>query len=192
MQRNRRNQAGLTLVEVLLVLAIAAVAIVGGTILFSTASTNQRITQTVGHVSTLASGIRRMYSTQAQYTGVDEAFALQNDIVPTDMAVGTTAIRNAFGGQVGIQASGTNDLNFAITFENVPNGACVELVQAFVTQGAGNTSGVVGFGVGAGTGTTPITQNIDMNTAANLTVENISTQCAFGNAQQGKITYYLR
>lgn len=132
LRRLRRNtaQKGLTLAETLMVLAIGAVAIVGGTILYMQASRNSKMNAGIIQLATLSSQVRTTYSGQSSYGSVGPIVAplLAANAVPPDMRIegNTTTLRNAWGGNTTV-ASANNGTQFTITFNNVPADACVRL-----------------------------------------------------------------
>ena len=98
--KRRARQAGLTLAETLLVLAIGALAIVGGTLLYLQATAGNKLNTGINQFVTLQSGIRSLYAGQSTYTGLTNTLMTDSNAAPSDMAVGSGDIRNAWGGDV--------------------------------------------------------------------------------------------
>ena len=132
--KRRARQAGLTLAETLLVLAIGALAIVGGTLLYLQATAGNKLNTGINQFVTLQSGIRSLYAGQSDFSNLTTKLLTQANAAPSDMVVGTT-LRNAWGAPVTVTTP-TAD-SFAITFSRVPNNACVRLV----TLNPGGTGG---------------------------------------------------
>ncbi len=135
----RRRQAGLTLVEVLLVLAIAAVAIVGGTVLFGQASDTQKTTQTMNDLNALAANVKTLFNTQADYgaanTNLVPSLAAA-DKIPANMRTGANLIQDQYGGNVTVISQ--QDA-FEVTMPAIPQGACVTILTTLgSTASAGN------------------------------------------------------
>ena len=132
LRRLRRStaQKGLTLAETLMVLAIGAVAIVGGTILYMQASRNSKMNAGIIQLATLSSQVRTTFSGQSSYGDAGSIVAplLAANAVPPDMRItgNTTTLRNAWGGNTTV-ASISSGTQFTITFNNVPADACVRL-----------------------------------------------------------------
>lgn len=143
--KRRARQAGLTLAETLLVLAIGALAIVGGTLLYLQATAGNKLNTGINQFVTLQSGIRSLYAGQSTYGGLDNTLMTDSNAAPSDMAVASGDIRNAWGGDVTV-ASFSGDNQFQITFESVPNNACVKL--ATLNPGGSGGSGLAGINAG--------------------------------------------
>lgn len=132
LMRRRTAQKGLTLAETLMVLAIGAVAIVGGTILYMQASRSSKMNQGIIQLATLSSQIRTVYSGQSTFGTGDMVPSLAAaNAIPADMRVETSPVtmKNAWGGAVTAVASvaGSGQSQFIITMSNVPADACVRL-----------------------------------------------------------------
>lgn len=128
--RNRRHhrQAGLTLAETLLVLAIGALAIVGGTLLYLQATGSNKLNQGINQFVTLQSGIRSLYAGQPNFSGLTTTIVTDANAAPPDMVVGSGSLRNAWGGAITVSIGGTND-QFIIASAKVPKNACAKLVS---------------------------------------------------------------
>lgn len=151
--KRRARQAGLTLAETLLVLAIGALAIVGGTLLYLQATAGNKLNTGINQFVTLQSGIRSLYAGQSTYAGLDNTLMTTSNAAPSDMTVGTGDIRNAWGGDVTVNDTNTSN-QFQITFVQVPNNACVKL--ATLNPGGTGGSGLAGVNVGGGDLVPPI------------------------------------
>lgn len=146
-RRMRRTQSGnlsgMTLMEILLVLAIAAFILIGAVVLFNQADENSRGNRVQGQLTNLASTIRSAYMTSPNYTGLTAAGLITAQQVPPDMVSGT-AIRSAFG-TVDIAPTGANNDRFTITMNGLPRKACTNMLTS-VSSG----NNVVSIQVGSG------------------------------------------
>ena len=138
--KRRARQAGLTLAETLLVLAIGALAIVGGTLLYLQATAGNKLNTGINQFVTLQSGVRSLYAGNSNYAGLDTKLMTEANAAPNDMVNGTL-LRNAWGGTVTVDASLANDQGFEMVFASVPNNACVKLIT--LNPGGSGGSGLV-------------------------------------------------
>lgn len=145
----RNEQTGRSMVEMLGVLAIIGVLSVGGIAGYSKAMTKFKITKTMDQVSMTVANIRTLYSGQRNYNGLATANALDMGVVPAEMegAVANTLV-NAFQGAVTIGTVNYNnqtDSAFRISYENMGQEACVQLITS--DWGSGASSGFIGIQV---------------------------------------------
>ena len=151
--KRRARQAGLTVAETLLVLAIGALAIVGGTLLYLQATAGNKLNTGINQFVTLQSGIRSLYAGQSTYGGLDNDLMTDSNAAPSDMVVGDGDIRNAWGGDVTV-ASISSDNQFTITFDAVPNNACVKL--STLNPGGSGGSGLAEISAGGNVLSVPV------------------------------------
>ncbi len=133
--RAAARQRGMSLMEILLVIAIVAFLIVGGLTLFIQAQNQGQSQRAQQQLTNLAASIRSVYSGSPSYDGLTTQILYQTNAVPEDMMMeDENTILNAFGGPVtlseGTQCGGTTDGEFCITFENLPQTACQQLATA--------------------------------------------------------------
>ena len=156
-----RRQAGLTLAETLMVLAIGAVAIVGGTILYMQATNANKRNAGVIQLTALAGQIRSLHSGTPSFgDGAMEPVLVAANAVPPDMRIAgnTTGFRNAWGGSVNVAAIASGS-QFTITFRAVPADGCVTLASLNSGAGGGAYQGVSVNGQ-------PLTLPVNVSTAA--------------------------
>jgi len=132
--RRQQRQAGLTLAETLLVLAIGALAIVGGTLLYLQATGSNKLNQGINQFVTLQSGIRSLYAGQPNFSGLTTTIVTSANAAPPDMIVSAGTLRNAWGGAVTV-ANSTDQ--FTISSARIPKNSCVKMV----TLNPGGTGG---------------------------------------------------
>lgn len=147
----KNEQTGRSMVEMLGVLAIIGVLSVGGIAGYSKAMTKFKITKTMDQVSMTVANIRTLYSGQRNYNGLATASALDMGVVPAEMEGATVnTLVNAFQGAVTIGTVNYNNQNasaFRISYENMGQEACVQLITS--DWGSGASSGFIGIQVSA-------------------------------------------
>lgn len=147
----KNEQTGRSMVEMLGVLAIIGVLSVGGIAGYSKAMTKFKITKTMDQVSMTVANIRTLYSGQRNYNGLATANALDMGVVPAEMEGATVnTLVNAFQGAVTIGTVNYNNQNasaFRISYENMGQEACVQLITS--DWGSGASSGFIGIQVSA-------------------------------------------
>jgi len=134
-------QSGLTLAEVLLVIAIGAVAIVSATMLFMTARSDQRVNDSYQGTLALASAVQDAYMGSATITAsaTDMTTAFANaELAPTAMieGEGTGTLVNPWNGIVEINGATGDPSSFRIEHSDVPQSACVKLATRFGASSA--------------------------------------------------------
>lgn len=147
----KNEQTGRSMVEMLGVLAIIGVLSVGGIAGYSKAMTKFKITKTMDQVSMTVANIRTLYSGQRNYNGLATANALDMGVVPAEMeGAAANTLVNAFQGAVTIATINYNNQNasaFRISYENMGQEACVQLITS--DWGSGASSGFIGIQVSA-------------------------------------------
>ena len=141
MKKNIKSFRGLTLMEGLLFLGLAAIVIVGAFALYNNASSTTKMNTAKTQLQTYVSGIQTLYATTNDYGGVNPAVVVGASIAPTNAVDGNTLV-NPWGGNTDV-VGGTRE--FTITFENVPKDACVSLLTGgLIEQGSVFEMGVTG------------------------------------------------
>ena len=119
--------AGFNAIELSLVLAVIAIALVATIRIMAGNSDKQSSNQMVNDVSTLVSNIKNAYSSSTTgYSTLTTIAAIDGKMVPQDLKIpgGGGTIQNQFqGGTVTIEAGSAGD-NFTITYTNVPTAIC--------------------------------------------------------------------
>lgn len=127
----KKKNKGFSLLEIILVLAVAAGFIIGVFTLLSKSQMNSKATQETRNILTLQSEIQRMYQGQPNYNGLSTSLMIQAKIVPDSMLAnpGSTSsdILNSFGGKIipGIVTGGFN-----LSLYSIPTEACAKIVPA--------------------------------------------------------------
>ncbi len=148
------NENGRSMVEMLGVLAIIGVLSVGGIAGYSKAMNKYKINKTTDQVSMLVANIRTLFSSQGNYAGLDNKQAIKFGVVPNDMYTAASAgasvenIKNAFGGDVFIKASGGrasgDNEAFVVVYSGLSSEACVTIATG--DWGSGQASGLIAIG----------------------------------------------
>ena len=154
------NEKGRSMVEMLGVLAIIGVLSVGGIAGYSKAMNKYKINKTNDQLSMLIANIRTLFSSQSSYAGLTNGTAIKYGVVPNDMYTSAAGgnysanfpISNPFAGAVEIAVSasdaGHTSHAFTVTYENIPQEACVNIMTS--DWGSGQGSGLIAIAV-AGT-----------------------------------------
>jgi len=130
-----KNKKGVTLLELLMVVGIAATISVSALVFFKATDESNKVSMEAKSIGTLASGIASMFSGQGHYTGLSNATVVSSNVLPDSMrGPGTTDIKhswNASGVTVAPDrvTSTTYDDVFVITYTSVPDKSCVDLMS---------------------------------------------------------------
>ena len=146
----KNEQSGRSMVEMLGVLAIIGVLSIGGISGYSKAMAKYRVNKTLDQISMLVMNIRTLFSSSVDYTGLDDAMAINLGIIPADMQMGsgsTKSIVNAYQGAVKVNV-GTDTREFYVTYTGLTQEACVALATADWGSQAG--SGLVSVSIAKG------------------------------------------
>ena len=142
-------QCGISMIEMLGVLAIVGVLSVGGIAGYSKAMMKFKINKIAEQVSQIATNIRTLYAQQTTYAGLNTVNAIKMGVTPDELGTDTT-LTNAFGGYVGVSVSNNyiydNDKTFMIEYGGIPKEACISL--ATMDWGNPSSSGLVAIGIG--------------------------------------------
>lgn len=128
------NQKGATLLEIVMVIGIIAVIAISAMAYFNQANNSQRAVEEVKNIATLASSIRNMFNTQGNFDGVENEVILKSNAFPDRMRVpgSDRLIKHGWaddGVDVGSEnVMGTAHDSFFITYKDVPESACSDLV----------------------------------------------------------------
>lgn len=131
MLKKYKNNQGFSLLEILLVLAVAAAFVVGAFLLLPKAQDGVKADKDIRSIMMFQNEIKRLYTTQTNYNGLSASLLIQTKIAPESMLEnpGSTSsdILNAFGGKVipGIVTSG-----FTLSYGAIPPAACAKIIPA--------------------------------------------------------------
>ena len=185
-----RNQAGFSLIELLLVLAIIAALAVAAFIVYPRVQAGRNASYESQVLSSAQAGVKALFTTN-NYANLTKAVAFNAEVFPDNMNLSTTSIQNQWGGEVAISgstnaavASATSPArHFLITYTNVPTDVCIRLAGAAVQNFGG-----VFVDPANGGAVTNIVQNSFASTPVALNEANITTGCKGGTGGQASIT----
>ncbi|HAX92194.1 MAG TPA: hypothetical protein DCY07_08340 [Rhodospirillaceae bacterium] len=151
-----RSLRGFTLTEAAIVLGI--VGLILGAIWVAAAAVynNMRVSTTTNQLLQMVQSIRSMHATQqtvdAAITAelVAQAGGIPSDMITRDAAGVVTDVTDVWGGQVNVSQGASTD-SFMITFANVPQGPCSDILVR--STGPGRDTGLSIAGAGGGTAT---------------------------------------
>lgn len=139
MKLNFQRQAGATLIEIIMVVALMAIITIGALVYYNSAQDSSRVQTAVGNVTSLSAVVRNQYSTQGNYAGVTQAVVMMFGGVPENMIVRTAAgapthmvhpwNNSNAAVTVAVDTTTTANDSFRITFVGVPAAICNDLVS---------------------------------------------------------------
>lgn len=119
---HKKNEAGFTLLELLLVVGVGALLLIGGIATYRLVSEGNKVTDTARLVMTIRNEAQNLAQGQG-YDGVQQAL-VQAKVINDPQ-------RNAFGGQITV----SGDDVLTITVDQVPQNACRKLAMTIKDQG---------------------------------------------------------
>lgn len=166
-----QRQSGFTLLELLLVIGVAALLLIGAIATYRLVSDGNKATESTRLLLTLRQEMANMAQQQGgNYTGVTFNSGTS---APTSPLVTSGVLRdqqnNPFNGAIiiaPVNNTGTND-NITISFGNVSQSACVKLTQAI-----NNPNEIVSVSVNGGAGITTFPVTAAAASAACTTASN--------------------
>jgi len=166
------RQAGLTLIETLVSLAIFALVIAGAIVLFNSASTTQTTAQLASDLQGIRASVKALYYGQGTYGSSTNlnAVLVNGKRVPGSMTVtagSPPTINHSLNGTVTVTGNGAN---FTVALTNIPTAVCVGLM----TQQGWDTI-QVGSAAARTVPVSPATASDDCDNAATQTMTFSST-----------------
>ena len=130
MYKNKTNESGFSLLELLLVVAVGAVLLLSGLAVYRNVTNNAKINDGTRLLNVLKQETQRLFQGEGRYESGDfTSILINSDVVPSSNTRGDT-IRHPFNGTV--TAGGSADgSTFDITYNEVPKSACVKLGQLY-------------------------------------------------------------
>lgn len=124
-----------TLIEILLGLSIIAVITVGVFVLYNKVHNKSMAMEEIATIRQMSNDVKFIFNTGDDYEVLDTDYALENNIFPQRMLSKTEGPLNVFKGNVEIESakitpSKKRNSGFRITYKNVPNEQCVQMVNA--------------------------------------------------------------
>lgn len=153
MQLKMKSQAGATLIEIIMVVALIAIITIGALTYYNAASEGNRIQETVSGLTSLTSVIRNQFASQGHYHLISQDIVARFGNVPKALRLDDTDILahswNRSAGSIAIgpivgTGSATRPSHFFIRMVGVPARNCMDIVtktfKSFsVTVGAAPT-----------------------------------------------------
>ncbi len=158
MNLNFRRNAGATLIEVIMVVALIALIIIGSLLYYNTASHASKVREAVSSIGAKVTILQNMYATQPSYSGISELVVVNSGSVQHN-------IKSTLAGELKHpwdQTAGAVTVSvdpvamplgsaFRITYNFIPKGACVDIAsQAFSSFPAIYINGVQLSNAGTG------------------------------------------
>ncbi|HGB3840603.1 TPA: type 4 pilus major pilin [Salmonella enterica subsp. enterica serovar Sandiego] len=125
MRLHTRTKA-FSLLEMMLVLAVAAVLVIGVFMIYPKVSSSQKIDSDMKLLSTINGGIKGIFASKANYDGLSTDMVIKAQLVPEDN-IEDGQIWNAWGATVLIDA--WYDGSYRIGFENISPDACPKFIS---------------------------------------------------------------
>lgn len=127
-----RREDGFTLLELLLVIGVAALLLIGGIATYRLVSDGNKATEATRLLLTLRQEAQVMAQQQGgNYEDIDFDSSVSDPANPLVVSgILRNNQRNPFNGDIVITPTGTGNVNLEVTFGNVTQAACVRLVQA--------------------------------------------------------------
>lgn len=123
-----RRQRGVSLLEAIAYLGVAATIIVGAVALLSSAFSGARANRAQEELTAISTGVKRLYMSQAGAfgTGNLNVTLASAKVFPSTLAVAGANVLNAWNGAVNVVG---NTTVFDISYANVPQEVCIELLS---------------------------------------------------------------
>lgn len=133
MIKNKKDLAGLTLIEALIWFAIFAAVVAGVFALYSQSRNSSNASTVNKELSTIFAQTEQLFASEdtVQLTSGGNRLALNLGIYPSSLKTTTSGdtVQNVFGGKVSI--SGESPSGFSVTYTNIPKGeVCANIVKA--------------------------------------------------------------
>ncbi|AZV12443.1 MULTISPECIES: type 4 pilus major pilin [Salmonella] len=122
-----KNNRGFSLLEIILVLAIAAVLIIGVFMVYPKVSSSSKVNNDTQLLSTLKAGIHSIWGSTNNFNGLSVDSVIKANLVPEDY-LEDGEIQNNWGANVLIEPY--YDGSYYIAFENISADACPKFVAA--------------------------------------------------------------
>lgn len=127
--KNTRSAAlrGLTLIEGLLFLGIAAIVIVSAVAFYNNASNSSKMNQAQTQIQAYISGVKTLYASRDSYASVSNALVITAGKAPENAIRGANGLRNPWGGATNI--TGSNNY-FEIEMDSLTDDVCTSVLSA--------------------------------------------------------------
>lgn len=133
----KRHYHGFSLLEILLVLAVAAALVIGAFVIYPKISASQRANTESNNITTIANGIRSLYSGSANVGSLNNTVVINANIAPDTMIQNIDStnkkIINGFKGEVLIYGDSSSHA-MQIRYPSVPNLECSKIMTQLARQ----------------------------------------------------------
>jgi len=120
----------MTLIEVALALALGLTVVSFAVGLYMVVSSDQKTAQAQQNINMIRANVRQLYSERSSYAGMKEQTLIEAQVVPQAMVVTPSTLQNNWGGSVEVNPVAGNPSQFKIIYEEVPQGACLDIASA--------------------------------------------------------------
>lgn len=125
-KRVKSATAGYSLIELLLVIAFIAGALVLAFVTYPKVQATNRANVESQHLSVISTGVKNLYATSKSFATVSNAVLLNAKLIPDDMRVAGAVISNVWEGTVEVAAANPVS-KYTITYTGVPAAECSKL-----------------------------------------------------------------
>ncbi len=121
--KTKDRQSGFTLLELLLVVGVGALLLIGGIATYRLVTEGNKVSDGTRLLLQIKQEAQNLYQNQSSYDGISTAVMIGLGAIPDSG-------KHPFNGDITVEPSGTNDSNFTVTFEDVPENPCIKLGTA--------------------------------------------------------------
>lgn len=129
-----KNVKGFSLLEILLVLGVAAGLIVAAFVVYPKVQASNRANAESVNITTIAAGVKALFGSQSSFIGLSNTVVNGGNIAPTTMQVSgvPASLVNSWGGVVTVAPTSFTRTNgeFSITYTKVPKVECTKLATS--------------------------------------------------------------
>lgn len=131
----KKKHSGMTLIEMLVVLAIAGLISVAGLLLFSVASEKQKVVHELRRIAAITSAVQSLYAgtNNQDFSGLTPEAIVASGSIPESMYnnSGTGPLFQSMWGTMIVGADAdTLNRSYSITYENLPPKVCMSLIAS--------------------------------------------------------------
>ncbi len=127
--KNKKNQAGRSMVEMLSVIAIIGVLTTGAIWALSSAFIRFKSEKLTSQVNEIYTNVTNYYLNKKDYSDLTTKLAIEKELLPSEMKVSDTAAKHIFGASATISATASSKFFFSLTLNDIPESACYDLLS---------------------------------------------------------------
>lgn len=148
MQLNIRKQAGASLIEIIMVVALMALITIAALTYYNSANEASKVNQAVADITALSSTIRATFASQGDYDGLSEEMIYKMQSVNSNMkSSNANHLKHGWSqatDAIDVETSSSDVSMFEITYARLPQAACQDiasrLIGRFETMTVGSAS----------------------------------------------------